>query len=304
MEVEIEKVYAIIIAYNANKDKLSKLVDNIKQQKVTSIIVANDSMQYGRINAEVISNQHNLGIAEAQNIGIKWAIKHGAEFIALFDQDSEIPALFFEKMMFVYARSLQNGKNTGIIVPRIYDVNMKSYIESRIYFKIKKKIRVEMPNENAKKILNDRCYRIVAKPIASGAFIPTDVFKKVGFMDSNLFIDLVDTDFDFRVLESGFQIIQANSVELLHRIGKRKQVNLLGFKIWPTNHSAERRFTIARNTIWMWKKHHKNISGLSKETMRTLISTFVYIQLEDRSFSKNISFFKGIYEGAIKDGKS
>lgn len=45
---------------------------------------------------------------------------------------------------------------------------------------------MRMPREELKQEINNKFIRLAAKSIASGAFIPTTIFKRVGMMDDKL----------------------------------------------------------------------------------------------------------------------
>lgn len=302
--MDVDKIYSVIIIYNADISALTTLTNSLKAQDSNVVLVVNDNNKYNSINADkVIYNKKNLGIAEAQNIGIKYSLCQGAEFVAIFDQDSKVPKDYLSKMKDAFYVAQEEIGNIGLVAPRIYDINMDGFLEPRIYNFNKNRLSINIPNEKEKKVLNNKLIRLAAKPIASGALISQKTFKKVGFMDERLFIDLVDTDYDLRILLNGMNIVQANSIILRHKIGNRKEVKFGKFSIWPTNHSPMRRYTIARNTIWLWKKYRKNIKGMNKETFRTIISNIVYIQFETDAFSKNKAFLKGLIGGIFENGQ-
>ncbi|RGU50442.1 glycosyltransferase [Limosilactobacillus fermentum] len=305
LEMDVVAIYSIIVVFNANRKLLENTVSSLKSQGSKVVLVINDDQKYGEIEADkIIYAGENLGIAGAQNKGIELAIKEKAKYVAIFDQDSVVPNNYVSSMLEGLKRADKVFGNVGMIGPRIYDTNMNMFVEPRVYsFKGGDKIVMSMPREELKQEINNKFIRLAAKPIASGAFIPTTTFKRVGMMDDKLFIDLVDTDFDIRILQDGLNIVQANKVTLHHEIGSRKQVKIGKYTIWPTNHSSKRRYTIVRNTIWLWKKYHSSVQGMTRETLRTLISTFIYIQFEKESFSKSKAYFKGLVDGVKGNGK-
>jgi rhamnosyltransferase len=70
----------------------------------------------------------NLGIAAAQNIGIKLAIQEEFEHVILFDQDSA-PAPGMISTLHAAARDLANsGVNVGAVGPLLFDEKYKKYV--------------------------------------------------------------------------------------------------------------------------------------------------------------------------------
>ena len=72
-----------------------------------------------------------------------------------------------------------------------------------------------------------------------------------------LFIDEVDHDFCYRLVNAGFKIGISKDVVISHKIGETKVKKLLGKKIFIRNHSAFRKYYISRNIIYLSKKERK-----------------------------------------------
>ena len=84
------------------------------------MLIVNDLVKYKCFNVDkVIENGQNLGIAGAQNIGIKEAIELGADFICLFDQDSIVPKNYVNQMIQNFNEL--RDKKVGLITPKIFD---------------------------------------------------------------------------------------------------------------------------------------------------------------------------------------
>ncbi|MBS2098550.1 glycosyltransferase family 2 protein [Carboxylicivirga linearis] len=119
----MNSLFTIIVSYNFEKwiDKclgsfasstmLSQIivVDNNSTDNTVSIIKEN----YPEV--ILIENKKNLGFGQANNLGIKYAIDHNAEFVFLLNQDAWIQANTFEKMVSAY-QSL-NDQSIGLLSP-------------------------------------------------------------------------------------------------------------------------------------------------------------------------------------------
>ena len=73
-------------------------------------------------NVELITLNENVGIAKAQNIGIKIALKNKADFILLSDQDTFYPDNYIAKMFEVYSK-IENKEKVAAIVPDFIELN-------------------------------------------------------------------------------------------------------------------------------------------------------------------------------------
>ena len=73
------------------------------------------------------------------------------------------------------------------------------------------------------------------------------IFDKIGWFASEFFIDWVDIVYCFRIREAGYLIVESWDAILLHEPGHPAPSSILGFRFWPSHHSAVRR-TICRET--------------------------------------------------------
>ena len=293
VETVVKKIVAVIVSYNPDTVHLEKMIKEIESQSVDVIVVNNgEKLDYfSEVTPLVIEIGKNVGIAEAQNMAFAKAEQDKYTFVTIFDQDSKIPKNFFKNMY----NSLDSSE-ISMVVPRIKDLNTNCYIEARTYNR-KNKVEIYEPKNLEEE--NNKNTRKVAIPIASGAMIRISAWSAAGGMTSKLFIDAVDTDFDLRLLISGYDIIQNNEVLLEHPIGNRKPIKFLGKIIfWNTNHSPLRRFTIARNSIWLYKSNKKYVKGLLSIVLRTIITHSIYIFFENKDFlKKSLLFNKGLFIG-------
>jgi rhamnosyltransferase len=86
--------------------------------------------------------------------------------------------------------------------------------------------------------------------VQSGNFIKTSVFEKTGLFEEKLFIDYVDIEFYYRVLQAGLKNYESQNAYILHEFGKSQK--RLGFHI--TNQPPFRRYYISRNSVYFFKK--------------------------------------------------
>lgn len=226
------KIGAVIITYNPNINILKKNIDAIFFQVDELLIVDNGSKNINEIEKvfdyEVIKNIENQGIAYATNQAMKYFKSKRFHWVLTLDQDTIVAGTLIKNFLRFSA-----VKNVGMLTPVYVDRN------NRV-------------NDN------DTCdddFSEVLKPIASGALIKISAWSEINGFDEDLFIDRVDDDFDLRLRKKGFRLLQVNSVKISHEIGKIKIFNIGKFEIQIFNHSAVRKYFIARNAIIFCKKH-------------------------------------------------
>lgn len=230
-------IYAVIVTYNPDEKLLYSQRVSLLNQVDKIIYIDNGSIENNIFNSNdkihVIRNGLNLGLGAAQNQGIMVALKEGADFILLLDQDSVLSDGFVSTLISVYNEA-NNLCCVGLVAPAI----VNAYLEASSISTgtIIKGIRI-------KKIPLERITD-VSYCIASGSIIPAKVFKQVGFVEDKLFIDGMDMEWCFRARSKGFSIIQTNAAFIKHRLGDGNEDRIL-------SHKPFREYYIIRNNIWL-----------------------------------------------------
>lgn len=287
--------WSIVVTFNPILEDLKRLISQLIMQQSNVVLVNNGApikewMSLISDKVFLIQMTSNEGIARAQNEGILFAKRHGSDGVFLFDQDSIIPDKYIETII-----NTKISGNVGMLVPRVLDLNTGFFLEPRTYSRNDATINIDFPKkgEGLQKV------RKAAKPIASGSYIFINALESVGGMREDFFIDAVDTDFSFRLIENGYEILQLSNLVLNHKVGKKIRKNVFGKTFYLSNHNSKRRYYIARNNIWLWKIHRKKIQGINKDVIITLGSQLVYSIFEENSLDKVIRFLCGIICGII-----
>jgi rhamnosyltransferase len=95
----------------------------------------------------------------------------------------------------------------------------------------------------------------VESVITSGSLIPLAVHAAVGPFRDDFFIDYVDSEYCFRARAQGYRVIRTAKPLMSHTIGAPTRHTVLGLCKWTTNHSADRRYYIARNDTVMLREY-------------------------------------------------
>ena len=104
-----QDVCAVIVAFNPS-ERLLENVAALRPQVAEVVVVDNasspstlqDIQEVEKCGAKVFYNEENLGIAAALNIGVNYALEQGYAWIATFDQDSQPPPEFVERLLGTY----------------------------------------------------------------------------------------------------------------------------------------------------------------------------------------------------------
>jgi rhamnosyltransferase len=242
MNAKQNKVVCVLVTYNPDYDVLDKCIKSIHNQIYSLVLVDNSEKipeglyeladRYKKIT--LIVNLENLGIAKAQNIGVKKAIELGGNFILFSDQDTWFPLGFIENMLFHYIKF--GCDPTALIAPNFINKNNQNRNQGFIKF----------DSFYTKKINASNPVSVISQAISSGSLIPISSFELVGFMDESLFIDWVDLEWCWRATANGLQILGCNNILIEHDLGD-SNISILG-STYPIR-SPIRHYYIIRNGI-------------------------------------------------------
>jgi len=129
--LESPKIIAVVVWYNGLK-WVNKCLDSLRNSdcKLTTVVIDNGSTDGSieQIKAHfpdviLIESETNLGFGKANNIGIKYALERGADYIFLLNQDAWINNNTISNLINVASKNLEygivspvhlNGTNTGL----------------------------------------------------------------------------------------------------------------------------------------------------------------------------------------------
>jgi rhamnosyltransferase len=185
-------------------------------------------------------NSDNVGIARALNIGVQHAIEQGFTWVLLLDQDSWVNDDMVQDLLAVQA-AFPKKTELAVIGSGFRDVNSET---------------VEMPDGQTD------AWEELNYVITSGSLISLAAHAVVGPFRDEFFIDYVDMDYCLRARRKGFRVIKTRKSLMLHAIGAYTQHRWLWKKKWTTNHSADRRYYIARNDTVMLREYGNYALGL------------------------------------------
>jgi len=271
------KILAGIVTYNPDIIRLKENIEAVINQVQSILIFDNASSNFQKISelvelystVTIIRSTDNLGIASALKEIMQYGERNSYDWILTLDQDSIVR----ENLIKTY-KSYLNIKSVGMLTCLIEDRNFKSE-------------KIDLSE-----------YEEVPYCITSGSLTNVFAYNNVAGYDDDFFIDCVDFDICYQLREKKFKILRINYNGLLHEVGHGCNKKFLFENIVVYNESSLRRYYIARNTIWLSKKHPKLFPfyiAISKE-LKELIRILFY---EKDRICKLKSWLIGIRDGLI-----
>ena len=233
------KVFCIIVTYAPDTEHLQRVLASIARQTPHIVLVDNTPNPHTAIDTpdvvQCIPLGENLGIAAAQNIGIRKALAQGAEVVWLSDQDTMYPATYLHDMLLAFQDCQSQGIRLGALAPAYFDTN-KGAVQTLV--------------RHAPLTQKFACtpgLHPVSHAIASGTLMPASALRTIGLMQENLFIDWVDLEWCWRASnQHGYQTICTGDVVVEHTMGDGS-VQFLGKKV--SIRSPLRHYYMVRNAV-------------------------------------------------------
>ena len=275
----MSRILAIVVLYNPSIEILEKWRTYVQCHSQVFFYFVDNSQFFANVanteNSIYYGCQSNLGIAAAQNIGIKYAIENGYYYTIFFDQDSEIDGDFIQDIVgeFDYVRK----KNDRIVIlgPRI--INKDTLLE----YKHREKIV-------------DESYVTASHLISSGSIVNVDAFKNVGLMNEKMFIDYVDFEWCWRAKSKGYLCVKVCNVFMRHKVGQ----NMVSFLGIPIVFSAPiRYFYQYRNFLWLLRCSYVPLKWKIKMLLRKVVEPLFLIVFIDKKKELLVNIMRGIISG-------
>ena len=281
-----KRIPATVIWYNPDNENIKNIrtyIDYVEKLYIIDNSKENNKKLADSLNnlkAEYIYNEKNLGIAKALNLACEKAANDNFEWILTMDQDSSFDSDSINAYFRAFEKMTKN--NVGIISPRHI---LKNDIDK--FSDVKESAEVD-------------------HVMTSGNLLNLKIWEEIGRFDENLFIDEVDSEICFRIIENGYKVIQLNKIRMFHELGNLEKKNFFTRKISVLNHNHIRKYYIMRNKFYMLKKYKKYRSRYIYYILNDFFKVIFY---EKDKLRKLKYMFKGITDfmknkmGELDDGK-
>lgn len=211
----MDSIFVIVVTYNG-MEWYERCFSSFRMSSipVTTIAVDNDS-QDGTVDyiqrefpeIVVIKSPENLGFGKANNIGIRYALDHGADYVFLLNQDAWIDSDALEKLITIH----HNNPEYGLLSPMHLNVDRTGLVMK--YFCMQ---------SNNEKLITDLYFDRVADIYettyihAAAWLLPRHTLLTIGGFDPIFFHYAEDDDYLNRLRFHGVKIGVCPSVRIVH----------------------------------------------------------------------------------------
>lgn len=161
----------------------------------------------------LILNSDNLGFAAGNNVGIEYALRRGAEYVFLLNNDSVVAADALGALVNVG----EADWHIGLLTPKIYFYHDRAKIWSAGGRKAKLLpglARIGFGKDDGPAYDEQR---EVDYATGCGMLVKSEVFREVGLFDTGYFMYFEDCDLSLRVRRAGYSIVYVPRAIVWHK---------------------------------------------------------------------------------------
>lgn len=282
------KVYAGIITYNSDIQKLKANILSVLPQVEGLVVVDNGSDNISDIkdvieqageNIALVENSNNRGVAYALNQIFKYADSSSANWVLTLDDDSEC----YPNLVGMYKEFIESDRVDNL-------ASLTCLREDRKY---KEK---NIPNiiGGADSVQFSQEFSYVDTCITSGNLVSVEAWKKVKGFNNKLFIDMVDDDFCLRLRGAGYNIIRISQLGYLHELGNDIiKVRFFGREKTVFAYSLKRKYYTARNVRYLVRTYRLGfVNSYNAYLIKRVAGTLLYEKNKIKGLKAYIKGYK------------
>jgi GT2 family glycosyltransferase len=284
-------VFVVIPNWNLKDDTIS-CVDSVlagNRSKLRVVVVDNGSQdgspealsdRFGAAIDQVV-NQENLGYARGINVGIRYALAQGADYILLLNNDTLVDETLVERLIEIS----ETDPAVAVLGPAIYYDD-----EPERFWRLGavKQRWMPIPYEIGRDVLDTGQFPMpfdVDYVTGCAMWVPAELFRTVGLLDERFFMYYEDADFCERVRSAGHRITVVPQARVWHKVsGSTREL-----KPWAAYHQT-------RNRIIFYNRSRQGLE-LAVANLYIMTSTLLRMSRAWKDESLVSSLWAGLRDG-------
>jgi GT2 family glycosyltransferase len=235
----MNRVAVVVLNYKGIEDTIECLASLATQtyQQFTIVAIDNDSadgsveefkkleVQYGD-KLQTIYNDKNYGFAGGVNTGIRWAIEHDFEYVALFNNDAIADKKWLESLV-----NTSVAKNAGIVTSLLLHRDGTTIDSTGDWYSI---WGLPFPRSRSQPTSSAPSAGPIFGASGGASLYSVAMFKKIGLFDDTFFAYYEDVDISFRAQLAGYKIYYEPKAIAYHKQGATSDRMPGGFTVYQT----------------------------------------------------------------------
>jgi len=216
------KVFIIILNWNGKIDTLNCLssLQAISYPNREIVVVDNGSKDNSveqikslYPSVTLLETEKNLGYAEGNNVGIRYALEHHADYILLLNNDTTVATDLLEQLT---NAGLQNP-DTGVFGATLFYMDKPDtvwFAGAKWNFQT---LSFDYPYQDQK--LPENINTETDYACGAALFFRADVAQSIGLLDARFFLVWEESDWCLRATRAGYGCIMVPSAYVWHKVG-------------------------------------------------------------------------------------
>jgi len=237
-----KKVATVVLNWNRWKDTIScleslSLVDTSFFDLEVLVVdnASNDDSIHKleeykkKFDFKLIKNPSNLGFAEGNNVGLRYAISKGFDYAMVLNNDTLVDRKIFSHLLSVF----EDNRGVGVVSPKIYFAKGFEFHKGRYSNSDLGKViwyaggkvdwnNVMGINLGVDKVDQGQFEEIKEVDFATGcsSIFSVPVLKKVGLYDKRYFMYFEDVDLSLRIKKAGYKVLFQPKGIVWHKVAQ------------------------------------------------------------------------------------
>ncbi|HSX03971.1 MAG TPA: glycosyltransferase family 2 protein [Rhabdochlamydiaceae bacterium] len=218
------KIFIIILNWNGKKDTLECLssVEKINYQNFEVVVVDNGSsddsvsvIKTAFPQITLLETGKNLGYAEGNNVGIRYAMDSGADFLFILNNDTTLDP----EILTHFAEGFKEKPEAGILGAKIYLYHERNKFDhlggkwNRKTFAFDLIAQGQIDDGKTWETMEELDY-----VCGAGFMVRKEVVTAIGLFEPKFFLYWEDADFCYRARKYGFKIMTCPNSKLWHKV--------------------------------------------------------------------------------------
>lgn len=216
-------VYIVVLNWNGKNDTLAcmRSLEQVWNERTKGIVVDNgstdgtpDAVRTTFAAVEVLETGRNLGFTGGNNVGLRFALDRGADFVLLLNNDTVVDPRFLAEMIAVATVS----DEIGFVSPKIYFLDPPDLLwfagarfSSRTgYGRV---IGYREPDRGQYDNV-----RTIDRPCGCAVLVSRRLCREAGLMDDRLFLYADEVEWMLRARKHGFKACYAPNAKVWHKV--------------------------------------------------------------------------------------
>ena len=232
----------------------------------------------------LIETGENLGYSAGNNVGIRYAIDHEADYVFLLNNDTVVDKYMLSRMV----AAGEAGSSIGMVGPTIYYFDPPDMLWSAVNSIdwARGQIIRHGLNEVWPQATDDAPPQRVDYVDSCAILVKREVIEQIGVLDEAFFINFDDADWNMRARQTGFEITYVPAARVWHKVSAA-----MG------QASPATTYYMTRNSLLFFWKHNRGMTRFKAtlyvfaRTMRTILAWTFKPKFRDFRVKRNANLY-------------